>query len=433
MCRLKTADVYGTRQSGKLQEAAPKTGENGVESSNKAIKRLPRLFCYCVLMIIAYITGINVSASNARVSSCKNDIRDSMSNNASDSTIQRKQNHVEICLHDCVTFTGKTTGFERFAFEHDALPELSFSDIDLSTTFLGKTIGAPLMISSMTGGYSEAATLNRQLAETAERFRIPLGVGSMRQALENSSYRESFAIVRKYAPSIQIFANIGAPEVAKGLTEKEITLMLELLDADGLIVHLNAAQELFQPEGNTDFRRVLDQLAILAAKIPVPVIVKEVGCGISASVARRLIEAGVKVIDVAGAGGISWQKVEEIRYTRQFGKESRFSMQALDELLNWGIPTAQCLLDIRALKQEWPGVNAIEIIASGGIHCGTDIAKSLALGAQLAASARYILKALHEGALEETIGSWLNDLRAIMFLTGAATIAELRNKTLITK
>jgi isopentenyl-diphosphate Delta-isomerase len=356
-----------------------------------------------------------------------------MSDNASNSTIERKHNHVEICLHGDVAFNGKTTGFERFEFEPNALPELSFSDIDISTTFLGKVIGAPLMISSMTGGYSEAATLNRRLAEAAERFSIPLGVGSMRQALENTSYRESFAIVRKYAPSIQIFANIGAPEVAKGLTEKEVATMLDLLEADGLIVHLNAAQELFQPEGNTDFRHVLEQLSILTAKIPVPVIVKEVGCGISASAARLLIEAGVKVIDVAGAGGISWQKVEEIRYTRQFGQETRFSLPALEELLNWGIPTAQCLLDIRALKKESPAFNTIEIIASGGIRCGTDIAKSLALGAQLAASARFILKALHEGTLEEAITSWLNDLRAVMFLTGAGTIPELRNKNLIIK
>ncbi|MEI7824988.1 MAG: type 2 isopentenyl-diphosphate Delta-isomerase [Chlorobiaceae bacterium] len=353
-----------------------------------------------------------------------------MNDKATKRTIERKQNHVEICLHDNVAFNGKTTGFERFAFEHDALPELSLSDIDISTTFLGKKIGAPLMISSMTGGYSEAATLNQRLAEAAEQFGIPLGVGSMRQALENRSYLESFAVVRKYAPSVLIFANIGAPEIARGLTDTDINTMLELLEADGLIVHLNAAQELFQPEGNTDFRHVLEQLAILSAKIPVPVIVKEVGCGISASAARRLIEAGVKVIDVAGAGGSSWQKVEAIRYTRQFGQETRFSMPALEELLNWGIPTAQCLLDIRTLKSESPCFNAIEVIASGGIQCGTDIAKSLALGAQLAASARHLLKALHEGALEKTIESWLNDLRAVMFLTGSATTAELRHKTL---
>lgn len=356
-----------------------------------------------------------------------------MSETANSRTTERKQDHIEICLHGDVVFNGKTTGFERFAFEHAALPELSFSDIDLSTSFLGKSIGAPLMISSMTGGYSEAATLNQRLAEAAERFGIPLGVGSMRQALENRSYRESFAVVRKYAPTVQIFANIGAPEVAKGLTESEINTMLELLRADGLIVHLNAAQELFQPEGNTDFRHVLEQLALLSAKIPVPVLVKEVGCGISASAARQLIAAGVKVIDVAGAGGISWQKVEEIRYTRQFGQERRFSLQALDELLNWGIPTAQCLIDIGALKKESPGLNGIEIVASGGVGSGMDIAKSLALGAQLAASARALLKALHDGVLEETITSWLNDLRAVMFLTGTATIAELRHKTLITK
>ncbi len=357
----------------------------------------------------------------------------SESNHDNNITIERKHSHVEICLHGDVAYNSKTTGFERFDFQHDALPELRFSDIDLSTSFLGKKIAAPFMISSMTGGYSEAAALNRQLAEAAEHFQIPLGVGSMRQALENSSHRESFAIVRKYAPSVQIFANIGAPEIAKGLTDREINIMLELLHADGLIVHLNAAQELFQPEGNTDFRHVLHQLAAITAKIPVPVIVKEVGCGISASAALRLIEAGVKAIDVAGAGGISWQKVEEIRYTRQFGQETRFSMPALEELLNWGIPTAQCLLDIRAMKRDHPEYKEIEIIASGGIQSGADIAKSLALGAQLAASARHILKALHQGTLEKTIETWLNDLRAIMFLSGSAKIEQLRHKRLIIK
>ena len=356
-----------------------------------------------------------------------------MSDSTGNITIERKHSHVEICLHDDIAFNCKTTGFERFEFEHNALPEICFSNIDLSTTFLGKRIGAPFMISSMTGGYSEAATLNQHLAETAEHFSIPLGVGSMRQALENSAYRDSFAIVRKYAPSVQIFANIGAPEIAKGLTDLEINIMLELLDADGLIVHLNAAQELFQPEGNTDFKHFLQQLSIITAKIPVPVIVKEVGCGISASAALKLIEAGVKVIDVAGAGGISWQKVEEIRYTRQFGHDTRFSTPALEELLNWGIPTAQCLLDINTLKKEHPEFNDTEIIASGGIQSGIDIAKSLALGAQLAASAKYVLQALHQGTLEETITTWLNDLRAVMFLTGSASIEQLRNKSLIIK
>jgi isopentenyl-diphosphate delta-isomerase len=360
-------------------------------------------------------------------------MREIMSGTADTMTIQRKHSHVDICLHGDVAFNSKTTGFERLTFEHHALPEVAFAEIDLATTFLGKKIGAPLMISSMTGGYSEAATLNQRLAETAERFNIPLGVGSMRQALENSSYRESFAVTRKFAPSIQIFANIGAPEVAKGLSKNDIAIMLELLEADGLIIHLNAAQELFQPEGDTDFRHVLDQLAALTNTINVPILVKEVGCGISATVAEQLLDAGVSVIDVAGAGGISWQKVEEIRYTRQFGEEKRFSRAALDELLNWGIPTAQCLLDIRELKERRPEFAESEIIASGGIQSGLDIAKSLALGAQLAASARYMLKALHEGVLETTIATWLNDLKAAMFLTGAATVEALRSKKLLIK
>ncbi|WP_076791564.1 type 2 isopentenyl-diphosphate Delta-isomerase [Chlorobium sp. KB01] len=356
-----------------------------------------------------------------------------MSETAGNITIERKHSHVEICLHGDIAFSGKTTGFERYEFEHNAVPELSFADISLSTTFLGRTIAAPLMISSMTGGYSEATYLNQRLAETAEQFRIPLGVGSMRQALENSSHRESFAIVRKYAPSIQIFANIGAPEIAKGLTDSDISIMLDLLEADGLIVHFNAAQELFQPEGNTDFRHVLDHLSTLTARIPVPVIAKEVGSGISGAAASQLFEAGVKAVDVAGAGGTSWQKVEEIRYTRQFGTESRFSTPALEELLNWGIPTAQCLKEIAALKISNKIFSTVELIASGGIKSGMDIAKSLALGANLGASAGHLLKALHEGVLELTIESWLNDLRAVMFLTGAATIEELRCKSLIVK
>jgi len=356
-----------------------------------------------------------------------------MSNTKDNITIERKHSHVEICLQGDIAFTSKTTGLERFEFVHNALPEVSLADIDISTTFLGRKIGAPLMISSMTGGYSDAARLNQHLAEAAEGFNIPLGIGSMRQALENHRYRESFAVTRKFAPSIQIFANIGATELAQGLGESDITIMLELLEADGLIVHLNAAQELFQPEGNTNFRQVLEQLALLTNKISVPVIVKEVGCGISATVARRLLDAGVSVIDVAGAGGSSWQKVEEIRYLRQFGEDNRFSPHTLDLLLNWGIPTAQCLRDMSELKKEHPEFMDVEIIASGGIGCGSDIAKSLALGATIAASARYILKALHEGTLEQSLDIWLNDLRAVMFLTGSATIEELRNKRLIIK
>ncbi|MGB8248144.1 MAG: type 2 isopentenyl-diphosphate Delta-isomerase [Chlorobium sp.] len=355
-----------------------------------------------------------------------------MSDELSNITIERKHNHVELCLHDDVCFDLKTSGFEQFEFLHNALPELRFSDIDLSTPFLGRRIGAPLMISSMTGGFGEAVTLNRRFAEAAEHFRIPLGIGSMRQALENSSQRESFSVVRKYAPSVQVFANIGAPEVARGLSATAIHTLLELIEADALIVHLNAAQEMFQPEGDTDFRRVLEELSRLTASLPVPVIVKEVGCGISGECARKLLDAGVQVIDVAGAGGISWQKVEECRYLRRTGRENRFSPEALGELLNWGIPTARCLIEVAGLR-EIPAYEHASIIASGGIVSGMDIAKALALGANIAASAGRLLKALHEERLEETIETWLNDLRAVMFLTGTASPEQLQKKHLANK
>ncbi|ARM30293.1 type 2 isopentenyl-diphosphate Delta-isomerase [Prosthecochloris sp. HL-130-GSB] len=347
-------------------------------------------------------------------------------NNTENQTVTRKHSHVEICLHADVGFSGKSAGFDRIELEHNAVPEINFDEIDLSTTFLGRRIGYPLMISSMTGGYEEAGRLNRTIAETAERLQIPLGVGSMRQALENSDYRETFSIVRSMAPSVPVLANIGAPEVARGLSREELMLLTDIIDADALIVHLNPAQELFQPEGSTMFRNLLDELRRITRMLEVPVVAKEVGCGISASAARRLVEAGVTIIDVAGAGGLSWQKVEEVRYLRQFGEDTRFSPGAIDELLDWGIPTARCLVDIAGLKHTDPSCKDMTVIASGGIRNGIDIAKAIALGADLAASAGALLKALHQERLEETILTWMNDLKAAMFLTGSATIDELR-------
>ncbi|MDT9546389.1 MAG: type 2 isopentenyl-diphosphate Delta-isomerase [Chlorobium sp.] len=354
-----------------------------------------------------------------------------MSTTITNSTAERKHSHVDICLKGDVAFSTLTTGLEHYRLRHNALPELSYATLSTESEFLGKKIGAPLMISSMTGGYTQAAELNGKLAEAAERFQLPIGVGSMRQALEESSHRDSFAVVRRHAPTTQIFANIGAPEIAKGLSNDDLRTMMELIRADGLIIHLNAAQELFQPEGGTDFRRVLDKVAAITAKLSVPVIAKEVGCGISAPVARQLLIAGVQVIDVAGAGGISWQKVEEARYTRRFGTDDRFSNRGLEELLNWGIPTAECLVEVNALRENQ--TKPFSLIASGGIQSGLDIAKSIALGADLAASAGALLKALYSGTLEETLSTWMNDLRAAMFLTGSATIAELQNNRPISK
>lgn len=341
-------------------------------------------------------------------------------------TIDRKQSHVETCLKRNVSFDSKTTGFERYEFTHNATPEINYSEIDLSTNIFGYRISYPFMISSMTGGYDKAELLNRKFAQIAEKLNIPLGVGSMRQALENSSYRKSFSVVRQAAPSVPILANIGAPEVAKGLTDEEINTLIDMVHANGLIVHLNPAQELFQPEGNTDFKNFLTELQKLTEAVSVPVIAKEVGCGISPETARALVDAGVQIIDVAGAGGLSWQKVEEERYIQQFQHENRFSPSALKELLNWGIPTAQCLVGIALLKAENPHYRHVGLIASGGISNGIDIAKAIALGAEIGASAGLMLKALHDCRLEETILTWMNDLKAVMFLTGAKNIKQLQ-------
>lgn len=366
---------------------------------------------------------------------------------SAEQTAGRKQSHVEICLTEPIDYAA-TAGFERYRFHHNAAPELNLSAIDLQTSMFGRRIAFPLMVSSMTGGYSGATFINAALAEVCESLQIPLGVGSMRQALESQSHRESFSVIRQVASTIPVFANIGAAEVAAGLGASQYTLLLDLVRADGLIIHLNAAQELFQPEGNTNFAGFIPALNRLTKELGVPVIVKEVGSGISASVAERLLSAGVRAIDVAGAGGTSWQKVEEVRYEKKFLTDDRFSGGAKRELLNWGIPTADCLADIQRLRREKPDLfSGTEIIASGGITHGIEIAKSLALGATLAASAKPLLKSLfsdavtgpsagqsgqiqHLGrgqqAVESLVRKWMNDLRAAMFLTGAGTVDALR-------
>ncbi len=355
---------------------------------------------------------------------------DTLSNSVSE-IVERKQSHVDICLNDPIDYD-EPNGFDAYRFSHNAAPEVNYKDIDLSTSFLGQKIAYPLMISSMTGGYSGAEFVNRMFAEICQSLQIPLGVGSMRQALEERTHQESFGIVRQAAPDIQIFANIGAPEVAKGLSSDDLKLLIDIIRADGLIVHLNPAQEMFQPEGNTDFKGFYKELSHVVRRLEVPVIIKEVGAGITAPVARHLVSCGVHAIDVAGKGGTSWQKVEHVRYLKRFSQDSRFSEGAIQEFLNWGNSTAECLAEIKALNQKEGIFEDIELVASGGLRHGLDLAKSLASGAHIGAAAKPFLKALLSDPdkaaqnLESTILTWINDLRATMFLTGASNIEALR-------
>ncbi len=330
-------------------------------------------------------------------------------------TVSRKKDHVDLVVNDDVGFRQKSAGFERIELEHNALPEIDLADIDTSTSFLGKAAALPLMISSMTGGYREAENINRQLAEVCQEIEIPMGVGSQRQALENPRFHESFRTVRRTAPTIAISANIGATEVARPELVARIHIILDMVEADALTVHLNPLQELLQPEGNTSFRGVLAGIEELARRLPVPIIAKEVGAGISAAVARRLLAAGVSIIDVAGAGGTSWAGVEILR---------RANRQLVEQFWEWGIPTVDCLRALQDLRRE----QSCGLVASGGVQNGLDVAKTIALGADMAAAARPFIKALVAGGrdtLLQLIRDWQYQLRCAMFLTGSATLGDL--------
>jgi isopentenyl-diphosphate delta-isomerase len=346
-----------------------------------------------------------------------------MSKNASASqTTSRKKQHVDLTLKKNVNFKGKTTGLDELEFVHNALPELSLEDIDTTIRFLGKTLALPFMVSCMTGGYRDAQTINRSLAEVCEEMGCAMGVGSQRQALEDHQYHRTFSVVREVAKTIPVVGNIGAAEAAQMKNVDNVRKLADMIRADAFTVHLNPLQELLQPEGTTDFRGVLSAIAMLVKGLTVPVIVKEIGAGISAGVARRLLDIGVRYIDVAGAGGTSWAGVEALR-----SKHGEFASRFWD----WGIPTAIAVRDVARLKSV---THPFTLIASGGIRSGIEAAKCIALGADMVASARPILTALHFGGtrgMTAFLRSWVRELRAVMFLTGSATIADLQRAPLV--
>lgn len=331
---------------------------------------------------------------------------------------QRKSDHIRINLREDVQ-SALTTGLENYRFDHQALPECNLEDVDTRTVFLNKQLAAPILISSMTGGSAEAAQINLTLAEAAEQTQIAMGLGSQRVAIEYPEYAYTFQ-VRRVAPHILLFANLGAIQLNYRYGVDECKKAVEMIEADALILHLNPLQEALQPEGNTRFENLIDKIALVCQSLPVPVIVKEVGWGISQRVARLLIEAGVSVIDVAGAGGTSWSQVE--MYRAQSESTARIAANFVD----WGIPTAECIKNVRAIHP------AIPIIASGGLRSGIDIAKCLALGANLGAMASPFLKAAAH-SLNKTIETILEIQREIqitMYAAGAKTIAELQKTPL---
>lgn len=337
-------------------------------------------------------------------------------------TEQRKKDHISLCLTDDVTFKQKTNGLEKYDFEHYAITEVEFNKIDLSAKFFNKKISYPFLISCMTGGTAEAEKLNEKLAIAANTLNIPIGVGSQRQALENKKFHNSYKTVRKNAGNVPVLGNLGAAEIAKSKNViDDVQKLIDLIEADAFVVHINPLQELLQKEGEPYFNGLLKNLEQLSSKIKIPLIAKEVGSGISKRAAKRLLEIGIKGIDVAGSGGTSWAAVELIR---KKSDEEYFR--------EWGLPTSYCIKTVNELKKKYKFM----LIASGGINNFDEIAKSLLLGADIVASARKILLEVNYNGVEgvvKLIINWFGSVKKIMYLTNSNNIENFKKKKLIRK
>ena len=334
--------------------------------------------------------------------------------------VQRKTDHIRAALEEDVEFLTLTPGFERYRFVHQAMPEIDRSEVDTSVTICGKRLSMPLIISPMTGGTEEASLYNRRLAEAAQRFGIAMGVGSQRVAIEDPSLESTFQ-VRDVAPDVLLFANLGAVQLNNGCGVESCARAVEMIGADALTLHLNPLQESIQPHGNTNFRELSARVAEACKGLDVPVFAKEVGHGISERAAGLLIEAGVDGIDVAGAGGTSWAKVEGLRAT------DPVTASLSRSLGEWGIPTVDSLLAVRRAAPR------ATVIAGGGVRSGSDIAKAIALGADAAGIALPLLRAAADSreALHAAIAQLREELVTAMFCTGCGTIEDLRGVTLV--
>jgi isopentenyl-diphosphate delta-isomerase len=339
----------------------------------------------------------------------------------SNSIAARKDQHLDIVLQGLGRQDEVTTGFEKIRFAHCALPELALDDIDLSCTFLNKKLAAPLLISSMTGGPSRAERINTHLAEAAEMLGIAFAVGSQRIVIESAGDAGLGRRLRQLAPTIPLYANFGAVQLAHGFGETEARAVIDMIEADALYLHLNPLQEALQPEGDRDWRGILDGIAKLARALPVPIIAKEIGCGISGAIARRLVDAGVAAIDVAGAGGTSWALVESERALSERDRAVARSFAS------WGIPTADAIRDVRAHCAGRP------LIGSGGIKDGITAAKAIRLGADLAGIAAGTLEPalVSAEAVADHLSGVIDQLRIACFCTGSRDLGALRSAPIL--
>jgi isopentenyl-diphosphate delta-isomerase len=336
-----------------------------------------------------------------------------------DSHARRKRDHLRICREEDVQARGVTTGLERYRLRNCALPELCLDQIDLRTHFLRKELRAPLLISAITGGTAPARQINMNLAAAAQALGLAMGVGSQRTAIEHPRQAPTYQ-VRAVAPDILLFANLGAVQLNYGYGLTECRRAVEMIGADALVLHLNPLQEALQPHGNTDFAHLLEKIAAVCGDLGVPVVIKEVGCGISEAVAQQLAAAGVAAIDVSGAGGTSWSEVEKHR------AESDFQRRVAAGFAHWGIPTAEAILQAQC------GAPNLPLIASGGISSGPDAAVALALGADLVGLARPLLEPATRSseAVAVELQVLIEGLRIAMFAAGIPDIPSFKEAPL---
>ncbi len=334
--------------------------------------------------------------------------------------LRRKDEHLNVVLEGNVNTT-QASGLDSVSFEHCALPELDLGEISLDTEFLGRKMRAPLLISSMTGGPAKSATINENLARAAGRLGIAFAVGSQRVAIEGQGQAGFGRDLRAHMGEMPLLSNVGAAQLAGSDGLANACRAVEMIGADALIVHLNPLQEAVQSGGDRDWRGLLARLEALVRQSPVPVSVKEVGFGISGRLAGRLRDIGIRIIDVAGAGGTSWAAVEA-------GRAADARLRDIAETFReWGIPTARAIVDVRKACPD------ATVIASGGIRSGLDAAKAIRLGADVAGQAAGVLRAALDSA--DAVVAYFEDrimeLRIACFCTGSRTLDDLRRAPLL--
>jgi isopentenyl-diphosphate delta-isomerase len=330
---------------------------------------------------------------------------------------QRKKDHLALCAGDNVGFREKTSLFEQVELVHCALPEMHADAVDSRVELLGKTLAAPVVISAMTGGTDEAAKINGDLAQVAEELGLAIGLGSQRAMFERPDTAWTFS-VRERAPNVLLFGNLGLVQARK-MTTEQIRTLCQDVGADALCLHLNPAMEIVQPGGDRDFSGGVELMHRLVEELGIPVIAKETGCGLSRAVAQKLRSAGIRHVDVSGAGGTSWVAVEAHRAADD-------QRELAEELWDWGIPTAASVLQLRGL--------GLDIIATGGLRTGSHVTKAVALGAKAGGLAAPVLKAHRAGGIDGArnfLRGVISTVRSLMLLTGSRTIDELQRAQMI--